>query len=133
MGFGKALVGQGNKSIKLKADPPRLAADIVVCMEYRRYTSYNSYAPGISFYALQDKRWVVNYPKLHYNNGAQKSTRTWDRYKRTVRMFKTARNCLEDSKARLGPTSLRPISSSAFSTTRRIGRIKADFRILTVR
>ena len=38
-GFGRALVGQGNKSIKLKADPPRLAADIVVCMEHRKYTS----------------------------------------------------------------------------------------------
>ena len=96
-GFGTALVGQGNKSIKLKANPPRLSADVVVCMEYRKYTSYNSYAPGIAFYALQDKRWVVNYPKLHYDNGAQKSKHTWDRYKRTVRMFKSARNRLEDS------------------------------------
>lgn len=96
-GFGRALVGQGNKSIKLKADPPRLAADIVVCMEYRRYTSYNSYVQGIVFYALQDKRWVVNYPKLHYDNGARKSKRTSDRYKRTVRMFKSARNRLEEA------------------------------------
>ena len=94
-GFGRALVGQGNKSIKLKADPPRLAADIVVCMEHRKYTSYNSYVQGIAFYALQDKRWVVNYPKLHYDNGADKSKRTWDRYKRTVRMFKSGRNRLE--------------------------------------
>ena len=28
-GFGKRMVAQGNKSIKLKADPPRLAADVV--------------------------------------------------------------------------------------------------------
>ena len=96
-GFGGTLVGQGNKSIKLKADPPRLAADVVVCMEHRRYTGYNSYAQGITFWALRDKRWVVNYPKEHYKNGAAKSSRTYDRYKRTVRMFKNARNCLEDS------------------------------------
>ncbi len=94
-GFGRGMVSQGNKSIKLRADPPRLAADVVVCMEYRRYTSRHSCVQGITFYALRDKRWIVNYPKEHYKNGAAKSSRTWDRYKRTVRMFKNARNHLE--------------------------------------
>ena len=94
-GFGKTLVAQGNKSIKLKANPSRLAADIVVCMEHRRYLSYRSYVEGMTFYALRDKRWVVNYPKEHYKNGASKSRRASDRYKRTVRMFKNARNYLE--------------------------------------
>ena len=96
-GFSSRMVGQSNKSIKLKADPPRLAADVVVCMEHRRYTSYSSYVEGITFWALRDKRWVVNYPKEHYKNGAAKSSRTRDRYKRTVRMFKNARNHMEDS------------------------------------
>ena len=36
-------MAQGNKSINLKANPPRLAADIVVCMEHRKYLSYHSY------------------------------------------------------------------------------------------
>lgn len=94
-GFGKKFVGQGNKSIKLKANRPRLAADIVVCMEHRTYTSQRSYVAGVTFQALQDKRWIVNYPKRHYDNGAEKSKRTGDRYKRTVRMFKNARNHLE--------------------------------------
>ena len=94
-GFGRALVGQGNKSIKLKGASRRLAADIVVCMEYRRYTSHWSYVEGIAFQALQDKHWVVNFPKLHYDNGANKGSRTGDRYKRTIRMFKSARNHLE--------------------------------------
>ena len=96
-GFGERSVAQGNKSIKLKADPPRLAADVVVCMEHRRYVSYYSYVEGITFFALRDKRWVVNYPKEHYKNGADKSRRTLDRYKRTVRMFKNARNHLEST------------------------------------
>ena len=94
-GFGKKYVGQGNKSIKVKAGPQRLAADVVVCLTYRNYTSYYSYMEGITFYALQDKRWIINYPKKHYENGAAKSRYTWDRYKRTVRMFKNARNHLE--------------------------------------
>ena len=88
------MVAQGNKSIKLKADPPRLAADIVVCTAYRRYSSHYSYVEGIIFRALHDKRWIVNYPKMHYREGAAKGHRTWDRYKRTVRMFKNARNHL---------------------------------------
>ena len=93
-GFGGGLVGQGNKSIKLKANRPRLAADVVVCMEHRKYISHNRYEKGVTFYALQDKHWIVNYPKQHYDNGADKSKRTGDRYKRTVRMFKNARNHL---------------------------------------
>ena len=96
-GFGKEMVAQGNKSIKLKADPPRLAADVVVCLTHREYNSFNSYVEGITFWALRDKRWIVNYPNEHYKNSAAKSARTWDRYKRTVRMFKNARNHLESS------------------------------------
>ena len=96
-GFGDKQVGQGNKSIKLKADPLRLAADVVVGMTYRRYNGYQSYVEGITFWALSDKDWIVNYPKEHYTNGAGKSARTWDRYKRTVRMFKNARNRLQST------------------------------------
>ena len=53
----------------------------------------------MTFYALRDKRWILNYPKEHYKNGADKSRRTQDRYKRTVRMFKNARNYLETNRA----------------------------------
>ena len=101
-GFGRGFVGQGGKSIKVKANPPRLAADVVVCMEHRRYDNYNSYAQGITFTALKDKHKVINFPKEHYNNGADKSRRTGDRYKRTVRMFKSVRNHLESNR-RIGP------------------------------
>ena len=94
-GFGTRMVAQGNKSIKLKADPPRLAADVVACVTHRQYCNYSSHVEGITFLALQDERWIVNYPKEHYKNGAAKSRRTGDRYKRTVRMFKNARNELE--------------------------------------
>lgn len=93
-GFGQQVVSQGNKSIKIKGEGQRLPADVVVCMGYRRYTSQYQYIEGIRFFALQDKRWIINFPKLHYANGANKSRRTSDRFKRTVRMFKNARNRL---------------------------------------
>ena len=44
--FGRRAVGQGNKSIKLKGASRTLAADIVVCIKYRRYTSYWSHVEG---------------------------------------------------------------------------------------
>ena len=93
-----AFIEQDNKSIKLKAALPRLAADVVVCLEYRKYTSLNSFVEGITFYALQDKRWIINYPQEHRKNGAAKNSRTLDRYKPAVRMLKNARNHLVDNK-----------------------------------
>lgn len=96
-GFGDEMVGQGNKSIKSKPTRSRLAADVVVCMARRRYNNLYSFVQGITFWALSDKHWIINFPKEHHKNGASKSRRTWDRYKRTVRMFKNARNHLESS------------------------------------
>ena len=101
-GFSDELVGQGNKSIKLKPTRSRLAADVVVCMAHRRYSNLYAFAEGITFWALHDKRWIINFPKEHFKNGASKSRRSYDRYKRTVRMFKNARNHLEDS-GRISP------------------------------
>ena len=94
-------VEEGNKSIRIRAGPSRLAADVVVCIEYRRYASLESFVEGTAFYTTRDRRRIVNYPKEHHNNGVAKGDRTMDRYKRTVRMFKNARNRLE-SAGRIG-------------------------------
>ena len=103
LGFGRPVIAQGNKTIKLKPNPGSLAADVVVCANHRTYNSQSVYVDGIMLLALQDKREIVNYPKLHYQNGAEKGRRTWDRYKRTVRMFKSARNrLLDDGRLRRG-------------------------------
>ena len=74
-----------------------MAADVVICLTHRKYKSLYAYVEGMTFYALRDKRWIVNYPKEHYKNGAVKSARTGNQYKRTVRMFKNARNHLESA------------------------------------
>ena len=94
-GFGEQMVAQGNKSIKIKGASTRLPADVVVCKGYRKYTSPFGHVEGISLYALRGKRWIVNYPNKHHENGNSKNRRTGDRYKRTVRMFKSARNELQ--------------------------------------
>ena len=91
------FVAQGNKSIKIKSDSPRLAADVVVCIGHRKYTSLNSFVEGMAFLASQDKHRIVNYPTQHYDNGVKKNSNTDGFYKRTVRMFKNARNHLQDT------------------------------------
>lgn len=100
-GFSEKYVGPGNKSIKVKARRRRLAADVVVCLSYDNRASNSSSVEGIAFWALHDKRWIVSHPKKHHENGADKSRHTSQRYKRTVRMFKSARNYLE-SEGRIG-------------------------------
>jgi len=97
--YGSSLVSRGNKSIKLSAGSNRLAADIVPCIEYHAYRSYRSLSDhdcvrGITFYTERDHRQVINFPKIHYGNGASKNSQAGMNYKPTVRMFKNARNRL---------------------------------------
>ncbi len=91
-------VKEGNKSIKIESDPPRLAADVVVCTEYRKYHSLDSFVKGIKFFTLRDKRCVINYPQEHHKWGVKKNNCTDGWYKPTVRMFKNARNHLVDAR-----------------------------------
>jgi hypothetical protein len=96
--FGSAAVTVKNKCITLAGGSGRLRADVVVAAEYRRYwrfrsTSEQSYTEGITFWGRTDRLQVVNYPRVHYNNGVTKNGQTrW--YKPSVRMFKNARRYL---------------------------------------
>lgn len=93
-------VQEGRKSIKVQTH--YLRADVVVCIQYRKYPanprSKNDFIEGMTFYVPAENRWVINYPKLHYENGvkknAQSATNGW--YKPTVRLFKNARTYLID-------------------------------------
>lgn len=93
----------GNKSIKLKQTSGRLAADIVPCMQHRKYTSFYSnqgiFVEGMKFWTQREARPVVNFPKVHFKNGAAKNSasRTNGQYKPIVRMFKNARGSLVNS------------------------------------
>lgn len=100
--YGGQKVGEGRKAVKVQT--PFLPADVVVCLQYRKYPQYpknaTDYVEGMTFYVQDENRWVINYPKLHYANGvtknAQPRTNGW--YKPTVRLFKNARTYLVERK-----------------------------------
>lgn len=96
--FGAQNVKEGDKCLKLPASPGRVAADVVPCIQYRRYLRFQSwvnqrYVEGMKFYTRSDYREVINYPKVHYDNGTNKNQRgTQEWFKSSVRMFKNARD-----------------------------------------
>lgn len=96
--FGTSSISTGNKSLKVSGGSGRLPADVIVCLQYRKYRSYQSltdqrYVEGIAFNA-QDGSYIINFPAQHYDNGVTKNSNTHDCYKPSVRMFKNAREYL---------------------------------------
>ena len=97
--FGYSAVEIGNKSLKVVGTSNRLPADVVACMQYRKYKHFGSlndqgYVEGMVFWTLREGRKVINFPKVHYQNGTAKNGRTSRRYKPTIRVFKNARTYL---------------------------------------
>ena len=82
--FGKA-VKSGRKTLKLPKGKIPADADLVVTLSYKQ---------GIGFYLTDQRRWVVSYPEQHHQRGLKKERATNRRFKRTIRMFKAARNQL---------------------------------------
>ena len=80
----------GRKTLKIKKGTLPADADLVVTLRYRG---------GIGFYLSDERRWVVSYPQQHHQWGSKKDKATGQRFKKTVRMFKAARNRLVDTKA----------------------------------
>ena len=81
----------GQKSIKIGSSSNRLAADVVPCITYRRYHDLQVFTEGITFWTLNSNQQIINYPKLHFQNGVHKNERANNYYKPVVRMFKNAR------------------------------------------
>lgn len=101
--YGWNMVDEGNKSLKVKASGNRLPADVVVCIQYRKYKSFYSfgiqnYVEGMCFWTRDENRLVINFPKRHYDNGVYKNASTNGMYKPIIRMMKNARRYLVDNK-----------------------------------
>ena len=64
-------------------------ADLVVTVSHKA---------GIGFYLSDERRWVVSFPQQHHARGLKKELAANNRFKRTVRMFKAARNRLVEKK-----------------------------------
>ena len=94
--YGAENVKPGNKSIKIKETSYRVEADVVPSFQYRNYKYLNSSEPeefveGIIFYTANTNERIINYPKVHINNGINKNKETQRIYKRLVRIFKRIR------------------------------------------
>jgi hypothetical protein len=97
------LVEDGNKAIKVGGLGERLNADVLVCAEHRDWKYFygtrddqHSFVPGVVFWTQRENREVVNYPKVHYENGVAKQQSSRDWFKPTVRMVKNARRLMYD-------------------------------------
>jgi hypothetical protein len=94
----RSLKPKERKSLKVQTS--YLPADVVVSLQYRKYPdrprSEDDFIEGMAFWVPSESRWVINYPKLHYQNGVKKNQDTNEQYKPTVRMFKNARTYLVD-------------------------------------
>ena len=86
--FGNAAES-GRKTLKVPKGEIPADADLVVTLRYRE---------GIAFYLPDERRWVVSFPQQHHDRGLKKEKATNMRFKRTIRMFKAARNRLVEKK-----------------------------------
>jgi len=91
--YGQSLITEGNKSIKVEANSGRLPADVVICTQYRKYKSLSKYdyVEGVCFWTRNDNLRIINYPKVHYDNGVSKHQKSSKWYKPLIRMFKNMR------------------------------------------
>ncbi len=81
------VASSGRKTLKIKKGKLQADADLVVTLRYRG---------GIAFYLSDERRWVVSFPQQHHSRGLKKDKATNNRFKKTIRMFKAARNRLVD-------------------------------------
>lgn len=100
--FGSGAVTNGDKALKVAAASGRLPTDVLPCAQWRNYVAFPawggpSWVEGVVFWTQRDGRRVVNYPKVHYNNGVSKNSagRTNGEFKPNVRVLKNARSHLE--------------------------------------
>lgn len=102
--FGATSIESGNKSIKLTGNTQLLSADIVPCLQYRNYNSFNlgqhdDFVEGMKFWTIQENKEIINYPRVHKDNGEDKnaSHRTDKTYKDLVRIIKNIKRQLVEN------------------------------------
>lgn len=88
----------GKKAIFVPGNGNRRDADVVVCIEHRRYVSYQAswnpqYHAGICFWKADGTK-IVNFPKQHRENLTSKHQVTISRFKANVRVLKNMRKAM---------------------------------------
>lgn len=98
--YGTTNVTDGNKSIKILGTNGRLNSDVICCETYREYKSFRKlkttdYAEGI-IYWTKDLTKIINFPKLHYDNGVAKNQDSQNNYKPATRVIKNMKARMVD-------------------------------------
>ncbi len=98
--FGRQGVTRGNKAFDVHETTARIDADVVPCLEHRRYTRRDLsggyvYLSGTEFHPDNGGK-IINWPQQHYDNGVVKNDATGGRFKRIVRVLKRLRNEMAD-------------------------------------
>ena len=82
------------KCLKVSGKGNRLKADVVPCVTFKHYVGTSHTASGITFWTKTGVQ-IINYPKLHLENGSRKNSACGGHYKSNIRVFKNARNVVD--------------------------------------
>ncbi|WP_318567384.1 hypothetical protein [Salinigranum marinum] len=93
--YGTRSVERGDKAIEVDSKDLPLGADVVPCLQYRRFWPRQSgnHMKGIVFWTAEGTK-VVNFPRRHRIMGEQYNGWCAGNYKSTVRVLKNFRNTL---------------------------------------
>jgi signal recognition particle GTPase len=88
--FGRSEVVRNDKCITVKTNTNRIETDVVPTWNFRRYSKNGTYVLGAKFWSDKGKA-TVNYPKQHIENGINKNSNTYRRFKRLTRLHRKLR------------------------------------------
>lgn len=96
--YGTRNVKRGDKALEIDAEGLPLGADVVPCLQYRRFWPRQSgnHMKGIVFWTSEGTK-VVNFPRRHRIMGEQYNRWSDGNYKSTVRVLKNFRNALVEN------------------------------------
>lgn len=98
-------VEPGDKAFRIRENRYHVNADVVACLEHRRYRANGTYEEGVQFISRKGKH-IVNWPVQQHSNGVTKNQATRERFKAMVRALKNLRAEMDDQgKAAAGPMS----------------------------
>ncbi len=86
----------GEKAIRITGNNSRRDADVLPCVQFRRYLKFNgvndqTHVDGVCFFTPDGKQ-IINYPKMHSENMTKKHQATSEWLKPIVRILKNMRN-----------------------------------------
>ncbi|MFA6310561.1 MAG: nucleotidyltransferase [Sterolibacterium sp.] len=91
--FGRQSVKRRNVEFRLTQSHKRIDANVVPCIEHRRYRSNGSYYSGTTLHPDSGASFE-SWPEQHFVNRATKNTKTGKRFNQFVRIMKNLCNYL---------------------------------------